>query len=111
MSLPRPRTARLAAGIAAGALLLLPATGCSFTSHNVACSGNECTVTLSGSGAEADILGYSLAFAGTENGRATLRVGDTSVSCGEGENVAAGPLTLACGAVTDDSVELTASLG
>jgi len=105
-----PRTVRLAGGIAAGVLLLLPATGCSFTSNNVSCSSNECTVTLSGNGAEAEILGQSLAFAGTENGRATLRVGDTSVSCGQGENVAAGPLTLACGTVTDDSVELTASL-
>ena len=108
MSLPRP--ARLTGGIVAGVLLLLPSTGCSFTSNNVSCSGGECTVTLSGNGAEAEILGQSLAFAGTENGRATLRVGDASVSCAQGEDVAAGPLTLACGTVTDDSVELTASL-
>jgi hypothetical protein len=32
------------------------------------------------------------------------------VSCAEGESVSAGPLSLQCTTVTDDSVELTASL-
>ena len=95
-------------GVAAGVLLLLPLAACS--SDNVDCSGTTCSVTLSGDGAKASILGNDLAFAGTQDGRATLSVGDASVSCAEGENVTAGPLTLACGTVTDDSVELTASL-
>jgi hypothetical protein len=38
-------------------------------------------------------------------------VGGASVSCGEGESVTAGPLQLTCSSITDDSVELTASLG
>jgi hypothetical protein len=33
------------------------------------------------------------------------------VSCAQGEKVEAGPLTLECTEVTDDSVKLTASVG
>jgi hypothetical protein len=103
------RRARLAAGATAGLLLLLPLTACS--SDNVDCSGSTCTVTLSGDGAKASILGNDLAFAGTEDGRATLSVGDAEVSCAEGESVSAGPLSLTCTSVTDDGVELTAKAG
>jgi hypothetical protein len=104
------RSARLGAGLLAGGLLLTPLAGCSFSSDNVSCSGSTCTVTLSGDGAEADILGTTLSFGGVENGKASLKVGSASVSCGEGENVTAGPLSLECSSVTDDSVKLTASL-
>ena len=102
------RAGRLAAGLLAGGLAL---TGCSFTSHNVSCSGSSCSVTLTGDGAEADILGTTLSFGGIQDGRASLSVGGASVSCGEGESVTAGPLQLTCSSVTDNSVELTASLG
>ena len=105
------RTGRLAAGLLAGGLTLVPLAGCSFTSHNVSCSGTSCTATLSGEGAEAEILGTTLSFDGAQDGRASLSVGGASVSCGEGETVTAGPLQLTCSGVTDDSVELTASLG
>ncbi|MGH2217607.1 hypothetical protein, partial [Enterococcus faecalis] len=70
-----------------------------------------CTVTLSGDSAEAEILGTTLSFDGVQDGRASLSVGGAGVSCGEGESVAAGPLQLSCSGVTEDSVELTASLG
>jgi hypothetical protein len=103
------RRARLAPGATAGLLLLLPLAACS--SDNVDCSGSTCTVTLSGDGAKASILGNDLAFAGTEDGRATLSVGDAEVSCAEGESVSAGPLSLTCTSVTDDGVELTAKAG
>jgi hypothetical protein len=102
------RRARVAAG-AAGLLLLLPLAACS--SDNVSCSGTTCTVTLNGDGAKASILGNDLAFAGTQDGRATLSVGDASVSCAEGESVSAGPLSITCTTVNDDSVELTAKAG
>jgi hypothetical protein len=107
---PRTRAARTAAAVLAGGIALGAASACQFTSNNVSCSPSSCSVKLSGDGAEADILGTTLALAGTENGRATLRVGDASVSCGQGESVTAGPLTLECTTVTDTSVELTASL-
>ncbi|HZB18798.1 MAG TPA: hypothetical protein VE463_03095, partial [Blastococcus sp.] len=91
--------------------LLLPVSACSFSSNGVSCSASSCTVTLSGDGAEVDILGTTLTFGGVQDGRASLGVGDASVSCAEGETVTAGPLELQCSSVTDDSVELSASLG
>ena len=106
--LPLLRTARLTT---AAALLVLPLAACSFSSDNVSCSGSQCTATLSGDGAEAEILGTSLAFGGVQDGRATLSVGNASVSCAQGETVTAGPLALTCTTVTQDSVEVTASLG
>ena len=108
-----PSSLRLArtAGLLAGALALLPLTACQVSSDNVSCSGGSCSVTLSGNDATATVLGKSLAFAGTSDGRATLSVGDSQVSCAEGQSVSAGPLQLACSKVTADSVELTASLG
>lgn len=104
------RTARLAAGLLAGGMMLVPLAGCSFTSHNVSCSGSSCTATLTGEGAEAEILGTTLTFDGIQDGRASLSVGGASVSCGEGESVTAGPLALECTSVSDSGVELRASL-
>jgi spore coat protein U-like protein len=101
---------RIAAPLLAGALLL-PLSACSFSANGVTCSTSSCTVTLSGEGAEADILGTTLSFGGVQDGRASLSVGGASVSCGEGETVTAGRLELQCSRVTGDSVELTASLG
>jgi len=101
---------RIAAALLAGALLL-PVSACSFSSNGVSCTTSSCTVTLSGDGAKADILGTTLTFGGVQDGRASLGVGDASVSCAEGETVTAGPLELQCSSVTDDSVELSASLG
>ena len=106
-SSPAPRIAAL---LLAGALLL-PLSACSFSSNGVSCSTSSCTVTLTGEGAEADILGTTLTFGGVKDGRASLSVGGASVSCGEGETVTAGPLQLECSSVTDNSVALTASLG
>ncbi len=106
-----PRPVRLAAGLLAGGLALAPLTACSFTANGVTCSASECSVTLDGAGAEADILGTTLTFGGVQDGRAALSVGGASVSCGEGETVTAGPLQLECSGVSDDSVELTATLG
>ncbi len=91
-------------------LAAVAVAGCSFTSNSVSCSGGQCTATLTGEGSEATILGTSLVFAGTQDGRATLAVGGAEVSCTAGESVSAGPLTLTCTTVEDDRVELTAGL-
>ena len=109
MSSP-PRTARLAAGLLAGGLVLAPLAGCSFGSDNLSCTTSSCTATLSGSGAEVDILGTTVTFGGVQDGRASLTAGGASVSCAEGESVGAGPLQLECTSVTDDAVEITATL-
>ena len=109
--MPATSAARLGAGLLAGGLALVPLAGCNLTSDTVSCSGSSCSVTLSGDGASADILGTRLKFGGVSDGRATLGVGNASVSCAQGESVSAGPLQIRCTEVTDDSVELTASLG
>jgi hypothetical protein len=105
-----PRTFRLATGLLAGGLALASLAGCSLSSDNVSCTVSSCTATLSGDGAEAEILGTTVTFGGVQNGKASLGVAGASVSCAEGESVAAGPLQLECTSVTDDAVEITASL-
>jgi hypothetical protein len=106
-----PRLPRLAAGLVAGGLALASLTGCSFTSDNVSCTTSQCTATLSGDGAEAEIFGTTVSFGGIQDGRASLSAGGASVSCTEGESVGVGPLQIECTSVTDDAVEITASLG
>ena len=107
---PMPRTSRFATGLLAGGLVLVPLAGCSLGSDNVSCTTSSCTATLTGDGAEADILGTKVTFGGIQDGKASLGVGGASVSCAEGESVAAGPLQLECTSVTADAVEITASL-
>lgn len=102
------RIARTAAGLVLGGLVL---TGCGLSSDNVSCSTSSCTATLSGDAATAKVLGTTVKFGGVTDGRATLGVGDTSVSCAEGESVSAGPLSVTCTSVSEDAVKLTASLG
>jgi hypothetical protein len=99
---------RLAAGLLASGVALL--AGCTFGSENVKCSPSSCTVTLEGTDAQVDVLGQKLTFSGTQDGRASLGVAGANVSCAEGESVAAGPLQLECTSVTEDAVELKASL-
>ena len=84
--------------------------GCTFGSENVKCSPSSCTVTLEGTDAQVEVLGQTLTFSGTQDGRASLGVAGANVSCAEGESVAAGPLELECTSVTEDAVELKASL-
>ena len=109
--MPSTPTSRRAAGLLAGGVALAALTGCTFSSDNVSCSsGGTCTVTLSGDGAEAEILGTTLSLGNVENGRASLSVAGASVSCAEGESVGAGSLQLECTSVSDESVELTASV-
>lgn len=76
----------------------------------VDCSGQSCELTLQ-SGQEADVLGTTLAFTSSEDGTATIRVGNDDATCREGEGIEAGPLSLECTTVTEDSVTLTATLG
>ena len=103
-------TSRRAAGLLAGGVALAALTGCTFSSDNVSCSGSSCTVTLSGDGAEAEILGTTLSLGSVQDGRASLSVAGASVSCAEGESVTAASLELQCTSVTEDSVELTATV-
>ena len=105
MSATIPRS-HLAAGLLACGLGLL--AGCTFGSDDVRCSPSSCTVTLEGADAQVEVLGTTVTFSGTQDGRASLGVAGANVSCTEGESVAAGPLELECTSVTEDSVELRA---
>jgi hypothetical protein len=110
MSATSSSRARLAGGLLAGALGFTALAGCTFGSQNVQCSPSSCTVTLEGTDAEVEVLGQTLTFSGTQDGRASLGVAGANVSCAEGESVPAGPLELECTSVTEDRVELTARL-
>ena len=101
---------RAAAGLLAGGLALGALGGCSFTSNGVTCSTSSCSVTLNGEGAEVDVFGNTVTLGSVQDGRAALEVAGASVTCAEGESVAAGPLSVQCTSVTEDSVELTATL-
>ena len=103
-----PTTLRASTGLLVGALVL---TGCQITSDTVRCSGTTCSVTLDGEGAQVDVLGTRLSFGGTDDGRASITVGGSSVTCAEGESVSAGRLRLECTDVSSGSVTLSASLG
>ncbi len=109
--MPPTPTSRRTAALLAGGVALATLTGCSFSSDNVDCSGSSCTVTLSGDGAKADILGNELTFGGVQDGKASLGVGGTTVTCTEGQSVSAGPLSIECTSVTEDEVQLEASVG
>ncbi len=101
-------TTRLAAGLLACGLTLGALGGCTFTSNGVTCSTSSCSVTLDGQGAEVEVFGNTVTLGSVQDGRASIEVNGASVSCAEGESVAAGPLAVECTSITDDAVELTA---
>ena len=101
-------TTRVAARLLAGGLALGALGGCSFTSNGVTCSTSSCSVTLDGAGAEVEVFGNTVTLGSVQDGQASIEVNGASVSCAEGESVAAGPLAVECTSITDDAVELTA---
>jgi hypothetical protein len=105
------RMAPLTGAVLAGGLGVLALTGCSFSSEQFSCDTNSCSVTLDGDGAEVDLpIGPTIRLGSVEGDRASISVGGASISCAEGESVSAGGLVLECTSVSDDGVELTASL-
>ncbi|MGY1740797.1 MULTISPECIES: hypothetical protein [unclassified Blastococcus] len=105
------RKGSLTGAVLAAGLGVLSLAGCSFTTENFSCDTDSCTVKLSGDGAEVDLpIGPTISLGGVSDGRASISVGGASVSCAEGESVSAGGLSLECTSVTDDQVELTATL-
>jgi hypothetical protein len=76
----------------------------------VSCSITSCSLRLA-PGTTVDVLGNRVSLGGVQDGRASLGVGDRSVSCTQGQEVSAGPLTLTCTTVTADEVVLSAGLG
>jgi hypothetical protein len=77
----------------------------------VSCSGTSCSLTLTGDVTTVSVLGTQVSFGGVHDGQASLTVGGRTLSCRQGESVAAGPLRLTCTTVAADRVTLTAGLG
>lgn len=121
------------AAVLAGGLLVLPLTGCTgdeantgssvlttasdaagtaaeSAAENVDCSGDSCSVTLGSGSGETEVLGVNLSYDSFADGEATVRVGEETVTCSEGESVSAGPLQLECTTISEDSLTLTATL-
>jgi hypothetical protein len=74
----------------------------------VNCVGDFCTVTLTGRGATARLFGETVVVREIRNGRATLDVNARTVSCGQGEDVPAGRLSLHCTAISGQTAVFTA---
>jgi hypothetical protein len=66
-------------------------------------------VTLAGGGSTATVFATTISFLGVQDGRASLRVGEETLSCAPGESVSSGALRLECTAARDDGVDLIAS--
>ena len=77
----------------------------------VSSSGATCSVTLAGTGSRVHVLGTTISFGAVDGRQATLRVGDRTVTCTPGEEVAAGALRLTCTTVADGAVTFTATQG
>jgi hypothetical protein len=96
------------AGVSAGAVSASAAGGSrSGAVSLVSCSGNSCSVTLSGSGSLVHVLGTTFGVADVEGNRATLRVDGRDVTCPVGQGVSVGALRLTCTATTDHAVTFT----
>ena len=77
----------------------------------VSCSGNSCSVTLSGSGSLVHVLGTTFGVAEVDGSRPTLRVDGRDVTCPLGQSVSVGALRLTCTATTDHAVTFTVVRG
>ena len=102
------------AGVSAGAVSASAAGGSGSRSGSVSlvsCSGNSCSVTLSGSGSLVHVLGTTFGVAEVDRDRATLRVDGRDVICPVGRGVSVGALRLTCTATTDDAVTFTVVRG
>ena len=113
----RPRPAGASAGrsgVSSGAVSVSAAgaSGSGFRSVSlVSCSGNSCSVALSGRGSLVHVLGTTFGVAEVEGTRATLRVDGRDVTCPVGQGVSVGALRLTCTATTDDAVTFTVVRG
>ena len=99
------------AGSAASSATSAASSAAEEVSEAVDCSGHSCSVTLDADAAEVEVLGTTISFGGVSNGEATFSVGDREISCAEGDSAEAGPLSIECTTVSEDSVTFTASLG
>ena len=73
----------------------------------VARSGSSCAVKLAGTGSTVQVFGATIALEEARTGEATVRVGNRTVSCRQGETVSVGPVRMACTDITNGVVSFT----
>ena len=81
--------------------------GGSGSASDVDCSAGTCSLTLTGAGAEAAVLGTSVVLGRTADGQASFRLSGMDASCGAGESTSVGSFTVECTTVTDTALTLT----
>jgi hypothetical protein len=82
-------------------------TEASGSASDVDCSAGTCSLTLTGEGAEAVVLGTAVVLGRIEDGRASLRLSGMDGSCGSGDSTTVGSFSVQCTTVTGDAVTLT----
>lgn len=105
----RTMRTRLLLAVPVAALALTSMAACTSTSYT--CSGSSCTLTLSGAGAETEILDdtVSVRLAGASGGTAEFSVSGESATCAEGDSLTVADFAVTCTAVGDDSLTLEIS--
>lgn len=100
LALPAMVDAMKITRVAIASVVLLGAglglSACQSSSYR--CVNSDCTVTLSGAGASADVgsQNYTVALQGADGERATFSVDGTSASCTEGESLQVGSYSATC---------------
>jgi hypothetical protein len=100
--------------VSAGAVRASAAGGSGSRSGSVSlvsCSGDTCSVTLSGRGSRAHVLGTEFGLAAVDGDQATLRVDGREVACAPGRPTSVGALQLTCTAASGDTVTFTVARG
>lgn len=97
---------RFLLAVPALALATAALTGCTSTSYS--CSNNQCTVTLSGAGAETELLDDTLtvSLVGASDGQAEFAIDGTSATCAQGDEQEVAGYQVVCTEVGDDKVVL-----
>lgn len=94
------------------ALAAVSLTACSgATSYSSQCANNVCTVSLSGAGAEAEILNDSITveLISSAEGTAEFAVDGTSATCAEGDEQEVAGYHVVCTAVPEDKLTVEIS--
>lgn len=103
----RPTRLLLAVPLAALALTATACTG-GMTSHSSRCAEGLCTVSLTGAGAEADVLDGTMIVSldGAADGTARFAIDDEQATCVQGDVLEVADYNVTCTEVGDDKLTL-----
>lgn len=101
------RSPRLLLALPTVALAAVSMAACAgATSYSSRCSDGVCTVSLTGAGAEADILDDTLtvSLAGSADGTADFAIDGDSATCSQGDELELAGYAVTCTEVGDDKL-------